>query len=73
VGAATRDHGAADGHFTDQAGLPGSHIDKVAELEEAAFASSVDVVVTSPPYNLGIDYNSHDDTAPRAEGRGSGN
>jgi site-specific DNA-methyltransferase (adenine-specific) len=28
---------------------------------------SVDVVITSPPYNLGIAYNSHDDTAPRAE------
>lgn len=28
---------------------------------------SVDVVVTSPPYNLGIAYGRHDDTAPRAE------
>ncbi|MBN1295397.1 site-specific DNA-methyltransferase [bacterium] len=28
---------------------------------------SVSVVVTSPPYNLGIQYNSYDDTVPRAE------
>lgn len=28
---------------------------------------SVDVVVTSPPYNLGIAYNSHNDAAPREE------
>jgi site-specific DNA-methyltransferase (adenine-specific) len=28
---------------------------------------SVDVVVTSPPYNLGIAYGTHDDTAPRDE------
>jgi len=30
-------------------------------------AGSVDVVVTSPPYNLGIDYASYRDTAPRAD------
>jgi site-specific DNA-methyltransferase (adenine-specific) len=30
-------------------------------------SESVDVVVTSPPYNLGIRYRSHDDTAPREE------
>ncbi len=29
-------------------------------------AGSVDVVITSPPYNLGIRYRSYDDTAPRA-------
>jgi site-specific DNA-methyltransferase (adenine-specific) len=28
---------------------------------------SVDVVVTSPPYNLGIAYGAHDDTQPREE------
>lgn len=28
---------------------------------------SVDVIVTSPPYNLGIRYRSYDDTMPRAE------
>ena len=26
---------------------------------------SIDVVVTSPPYNLGIDYSTDSDTAPR--------
>lgn len=30
-------------------------------------ADSVSVVVTSPPYNLGIKYNSYDDTIPRQE------
>jgi site-specific DNA-methyltransferase (adenine-specific) len=30
-------------------------------------AESVDVVVTSPPYNLGIAYSQYEDTAPRAE------
>jgi len=30
-------------------------------------ADSVDVVVTSPPYNLGIDYGTYRDTAPRDE------
>lgn len=29
--------------------------------------SSVDVVVTSPPYNLGVRYGKYDDTIPRAE------
>lgn len=29
--------------------------------------ASVDVIVTSPPYNLGIRYRSYDDTIPRAE------
>ena len=30
-------------------------------------AGSVDVVVTSPPYNLGTDYTSYDDTMARGE------
>lgn len=30
-------------------------------------ASSVDAVITSPPYNLGIRYRSYDDGLPRAE------
>jgi site-specific DNA-methyltransferase (adenine-specific) len=30
-------------------------------------AGSVDVVVTSPPYNLGIDYNGYDDTLSRED------
>ncbi|MGI8840449.1 MAG: DNA-methyltransferase [Caulobacteraceae bacterium] len=30
-------------------------------------ASSIDIVVTSPPYNLGIDYHRYDDRRPRQE------
>ena len=30
-------------------------------------AGSVDVIVTSPPYNLGIRYRTYDDTMPRRE------
>lgn len=41
--------------------------DCIAGMREKLAAGSVDVVVTSPPYNLGIAYNSHDDTAPRSE------
>ncbi|MFN3649884.1 MAG: DNA-methyltransferase [Armatimonadota bacterium] len=41
--------------------------DCVAGMRELLEPGSVDVVVTSPPYNLGIAYNTHDDTAPREE------
>jgi len=37
------------------------------ELLPALGEGSVDLVVTSPPYNLGISYKSFKDTAPRAE------
>jgi site-specific DNA-methyltransferase (adenine-specific) len=37
------------------------------DLLDALPAASVDVVVTSPPYNLGVRYRSYDDTLPRAE------
>ncbi len=40
------------------------HRDCVEGMRELP-AASVDLVVTSPPYNLGIDYRSYDDTAPR--------
>ena len=30
-------------------------------------AGSVDVIVTSPPYNIGKDYNSYDDRKPRED------
>jgi site-specific DNA-methyltransferase (adenine-specific) len=30
-------------------------------------AGSIDVIVTSPPYNLGVRYRSYDDTIPRSE------
>jgi len=42
------------------------HGDCVAGMAELP-AASVDVVVTSPPYNLGIRYRSHDDDRPREE------
>jgi len=41
--------------------------DCVAGMREHLAPGSVDVVVTSPPYNLGIRYKSYDDTAPRAD------
>jgi site-specific DNA-methyltransferase (adenine-specific) len=41
--------------------------DCVAGMDTRLEPGSVDVAVTSPPYNLGIAYNSHDDTAPREE------
>jgi site-specific DNA-methyltransferase (adenine-specific) len=41
--------------------------DCIAGMARELAPASVDVVVTSPPYNLGIAYNSHDDTAPRSE------
>src|SRR3546814_3939820 len=37
------------------------------KLLEAAPPESVDVIVTSPPYNIGIAYNSYDDRRPRAD------
>ena len=41
--------------------------DCIAGMAERLEPGSVDVVVTSPPYNLGIAYSQHDDTAPREE------
>ena len=41
--------------------------DCVAGMGERVAAGSVDVVVTSPPYNLGIEYGSYDDGAPREQ------
>jgi len=40
----------------------GDCLDVLARLPDA----SIDVIVTSPPYNLGIRYRSYDDTMPRA-------
>src|SRR5881394_2908407 len=42
------------------------HGDCLPEMR-AMSAESVDVVVTSPPYNLGIRYGEFSDTAPREE------
>ena len=41
--------------------------DCVAGMREHLAPGSVDVVVTSPPYNLGIRYKSYDDAAPRED------
>jgi site-specific DNA-methyltransferase (adenine-specific) len=43
------------------------HLDCVQGMDTLLEPGSVDVVVTSPPYNLGIAYGLHDDTAPRDE------
>lgn len=37
------------------------------EVLPALPAESIDLVVTSPPYNLGIDYRSYDDTSSRSD------
>jgi site-specific DNA-methyltransferase (adenine-specific) len=39
--------------------------DCIAGLNENIIESSVDVVVTSPPYNIGIDYRYYNDALPR--------
>jgi len=39
--------------------------DCIAGMREHVGAGAVDVVVTSPPYNLGIDYGHYDDAKPR--------
>ena len=41
--------------------------DCVEGMRELLEPESIDVVVTSPPYNLGIAYGSYDDTVPREE------
>jgi site-specific DNA-methyltransferase (adenine-specific) len=41
----------------------GDCLDVLSQLTE----QSIDVIVTSPPYNLGIRYRSYDDTMPRRE------
>jgi len=41
--------------------------DCIGGMETLLDPGSIDLVVTSPPYNLGIAYNSHDDTVPREE------
>ncbi len=41
--------------------------DCVAGMREYLDAGSVDVVVTSPPYNLGIDYSGYDDSISRED------
>lgn len=42
-------------------------VDCIDGMRRLLEPGSVDVVVTSPPYNLGIAYNSHDDSGPRQD------
>jgi site-specific DNA-methyltransferase (adenine-specific) len=42
------------------------HADCIAGMQSME-SKSVDVIVTSPPYNLGIDYNTYQDDKPRME------
>ena len=39
--------------------------DALDALEKAVAPGSVDVIVTSPPYNIGVKYGAYDDTIPR--------
>ena len=41
--------------------------DCISGMQELLEPESIDVVVTSPPYNLGVAYRSYDDTGPRDE------
>lgn len=41
--------------------------DCIAGMREHLSDGSVSVVVTSPPYNLGVDYKGYDDTSPREQ------
>jgi site-specific DNA-methyltransferase (adenine-specific) len=41
------------------------HKDCIRGLQENLQQNSIDVVVTSPPYNIGVNYNTYDDTLPR--------
>jgi site-specific DNA-methyltransferase (adenine-specific) len=41
------------------------HKDCIRGLQESLQQNSIDVVVTSPPYNIGVNYNTYDDTLPR--------
>ena len=41
------------------------HGDCISGIENNLLEKSIDVVVTSPPYNIGVKYNSYKDTLPR--------
>lgn len=45
----------------------GYNADCITGMREKLAPRSVDVVVTSPPYNLGIQYGKYDDAVPRAD------
>ena len=43
------------------------YLDDCVKVLGRLAAGSIDVIVTSPPYNLGVQYRSYDDTIPRSE------
>ena len=43
------------------------HSDCIRGMNELVEPGSIDVIVTSPPYNIGIEYGVHDDAAPRRD------
>ncbi len=43
------------------------NVDCISGMRDYLDESSIDVVVTSPPYNIGIKYGAHDDNLPRKE------
>jgi site-specific DNA-methyltransferase (adenine-specific) len=52
-------------HTADGHGLTIYNTDCLAGMREMLKAQSVDVIVTSPPYNLGVRYKQYDDTISR--------
>jgi site-specific DNA-methyltransferase (adenine-specific) len=53
--------------FTSGGATFSFHLGDCVDILERLAQSSVDAIVTSPPYNLGIRYRSYDDTMPRGE------
>ncbi len=51
----------------DKAGIKLYHEDCIVGMNEHLDPCSIDVVVTSPPYNIGVKYGSYDDKMPREE------
>jgi site-specific DNA-methyltransferase (adenine-specific) len=43
------------------------HMDCIKGMNAILPQNSIDVIVTSPPYNIGIDYNNYDDNLPFSE------
>jgi site-specific DNA-methyltransferase (adenine-specific) len=58
-----RSSGTSEWRIGRQRIVEGDCLDLMARLPDA----SVDIVVTSPPYNIGVAYNSYDDRRPRAD------
>lgn len=54
-------------YTADNADITIYEADCIRGMQELLEPGSIDVVVTSPPYNLGISYSSYDDSVPRAQ------